>query len=585
MIIHDDNNVISSAKSTVEHAGEVTTFGDLIGFIAECPQVPIDRRPYIISALNRVRRLLSNGAADLSADPKVVLTRLERLSPAMAGMTPQSFANLKSRVRGAFRIALPKLVSARSTVRLSGTWAKVDKQLLLPDRRLLSRFFRFAQARGCEPQEVGSDHLEAFSHYLSEDVVLPRFETVVRSTARAWNRAVEAVPTANLKPLPVPPPKRKPYWVRWDQLPPGLRQEIESYLQRRSSSDPFFGANSKPLAAGTVKQYRFAFIQLVSSLVVTGTPIDELCSLPRLLTPHRLETALKFFYSRAGNRVTHQIETLAFRAYKVAQGIDCVPDQNLMQIAEICERVRRVAPYKRELAAKNRRLLEQVDNSGFVDRLVMLPERLMTDARKMKNSRFAASCTRDAVAIELLLTCSLRVGNLVDLRLGETIRRYGEDHDVRWVIEIPGDRVKNGQPLRFVLPRASVLLLEEYLRVWHSFWCGPATPWLFPNGTGSHISTKGLSYVIAQRTRRHLGVEITCHQFRHLTAELYLREDPNGIGVVSQHLGHRDLNTTRSFYAREQTRLATKRYHEVLIRTRAAVPHHGSTRRQRRADR
>jgi hypothetical protein len=40
---------------------------------------------------------------------------------------------------------------------------------------------------------------------------------------------------------------------------------------------------------------------------------------------------------------------------------------------------------------------------------------------------------------------------------------------------------------------------------------------------------------------------------------------------ISQHLGHRDLNTTRGFYAREQTRIATQRYHDVLTRKRTAA--------------
>ena len=70
----------------------------------------------------------------------------------------------------------------------------------------------------------------------------------------------------------------------------------------------------------------------------------------------------------------------------------------------------------------------------------------------MTAGRLAAACARDAVAVELLLTCSMRVGNLVDLRLGETIRRFGEGATTRWVIEIPGEKVKNRQPLRFVLP-------------------------------------------------------------------------------------------------------------------------------------
>ena len=46
---------------------------------------------------------------------------------------------------------------------------------------------------------------------------------------------------------------------------------------------------------------------------------------------------------------------------------------------------------------------------------------------------------------------------------------------------------------------------------------------------------------LAERARRHVGVAITCHQFRDLAAEIYLREDPTGLGVVSEHLGHRRL--------------------------------------------
>lgn len=39
----------------------------------------------------------------------------------------------------------------------------------------------------------------------------------------------------------------------------------------------------------------------------------------------------------------------------------------------------------------------------------------MQTARQRTNKRYAASCARDAVAVELLLTCSMRIGNLVDL--------------------------------------------------------------------------------------------------------------------------------------------------------------------------
>ena len=155
---------------------------------------------------------------------------------------------------------------------------------------------------------------------------------------------------------------------------------------------------------------------------------------------------------------------------------------------------------------------------------------------------------------------------------GAGLRRFGEGAESHWVIDVPEDKVKNRQPLRFSLPPESGRLIEEYLADWHHRWSGHGVPWLLPDQNGGHVKGKLLSASIAKRSHRYVGVRITAHQFRHQAADLYLREDHNGIGIVSQHLGHRDLNTTRRFYAREQTRIATQRYHEVLTKQRAAVP-------------
>jgi integrase len=61
----------------------------------------------------------------------------------------------------------------------------------------------------------------------------------------------------------------------------------------------------------------------------------------------------------------------------------------------------------------------------------------------------------------------------------------------------------------------------------------------FPARGGGHVALPLLTISIKRRARRHVGVEITCHQFRHLSAEIFLQADPLGLGVVSQHLGHR----------------------------------------------
>jgi hypothetical protein len=89
----------------------------------------------------------------------------------------------------------------------------------------------------------------------------------------------------------------------------------------------------------------------------------------------------------------------------------------------------------------------------------------MAAARQSTRNEPALSSARAAVAIEILLTCSMRVGNLIDLRFGETIRKLGEGPPYRWVIEVPGEKVKNGHPLPHNLRPNP--LIEKYLADWH----------------------------------------------------------------------------------------------------------------------
>ena len=184
-------------------------------------------------------------------------------------------------------------------------------------------------------------------------------------------------------------------------------------------------------------------------------------------------------------------------------------------------------------------------------------------AARRRTARGRRRLARDAVAVELLLTCSMRVGNLVDLRLGETIRRFGEGTEARWAIEIPGAKVKNRQPLRFILPPDPCSCSSTTWPTGTATGAGPARPGCSPT-SGAGMSTASCSRSASPGAPSTMSAPDHRHQFRHLAAELYLREDPNGLGLVSQHLGHRDLNTTRRYYAREQTRVATQRYHEVL---------------------
>ena len=65
--------------------------GGAIRFVELSEAIPAHRKRSYKSALNRTRRLLGNGLADIRAEPKEILAQLDRRSPAMAGMSRPSY--------------------------------------------------------------------------------------------------------------------------------------------------------------------------------------------------------------------------------------------------------------------------------------------------------------------------------------------------------------------------------------------------------------------------------------------------------------------------------------------------------------
>jgi hypothetical protein len=70
------------------------------------------------------------------------------------------------------------------------------------------------------------------------------------------------------------------------------------------------------------------------------------------------------------------------------------------------------------------------------------------------------------------------------------------------VIDLPGEKVKNAQPLRYTLLPESGRLIEEYLAQWQHRWCGHGVPWLFPERGLARATTKiGLANLVHNMRR------------------------------------------------------------------------------------
>lgn len=239
---------------------------------------------------------------------------------------------------------------------------------------------------------------------------------------------------------------------------------------------------------------------------------------------------------------------------------------------------------RRRMARKNRTLLERLEHDPrFADLVHTLPNQLAVEARLRKNRRNASALMRTALAVDLLLTCSMRRENLVRLRIGHSIKRVGQAPAWRWIIELIPEEVKNAQPLRFELAEPTVALLEEYLAEWRPTLTEVPGDWLFPGPDGGAIDPRTMAADIQRQSKRVLGVPISPHQFRHISAESFLLLHPDKLDLISDHLGHRDRNTTRYYYARSKQKQASRVYQQHVLKIREEASRRLSRRgRQRR---
>lgn len=106
-----------------EQKKHVSTLGDLSEALLDF-EISAVERTFLRSALKRVDELIGHGMLDYPANERLVFERLEQVSPAMAGMTEGSYANLKSRTRKAFRLVRDQsgLPNPRSRCALTGEW-------------------------------------------------------------------------------------------------------------------------------------------------------------------------------------------------------------------------------------------------------------------------------------------------------------------------------------------------------------------------------------------------------------------------------------------------------------------------------
>ncbi|MGI9482661.1 MAG: site-specific integrase [Hyphomicrobiales bacterium] len=215
------------------------------------------------------------------------------------------------------------------------------------------------------------------------------------------------------------------------------------------------------------------------------------------------------------------------------------------------------------MTEKNRALLVKLSDEAIVEGLVQLPDKILALLPKKKKWTIRDHVAAQlAVAIDIQLHCALRMQNLISLEFGTHIRmpaRPGE----KVFISLRSEEMKNDHSALFELPSDTIARIRFYRKIVRSV-IGHRGKILFVNKTGTRKSPATLAQQLKERVQKHLGLDVTPHQYRHILGKFILDDKSGQIEEVKNHLRHKSSKTTVSYYAELDT-LQSSRSHNKLI--------------------
>lgn len=358
--------------------------------------------------------------------------------------------------------------------------------------------------------------------------------------------------------------------LAWDAFPSVLSTEVERYLTWLSGAD-LLADDGPPRACKptTIRQRRELIRAAGSNLVEAGFACDDLTSLSVLTDPDNVKKLVLRLLEKNNRKVSAFNRGVATELIYIARHHCRRRDADLDRLKHLR---RKMGPIKAGLTKKNRQLLQQLEDEKTLLSLLGVPARLAKAARTSKVSvARRVQMMQIACAIELLLGAPIRLANLAALELGrhlpESLRR-GDIH-----LTLAEDEVKNGRPMLLPLSESVRAILEEYVRDFRPLIANADEKALFVGPGGKAKSADALRDGVIKAIKRHTGIYMTPHQFRHLAGELILRAVPGQYALVQQVLGHAHLKTTLGFYAANQSRAAGRVLDEIISARRRRGTH------------
>lgn len=552
----------------------------VLSLIAADETIPLKKRHDICSGVRSLCRAIGLPPDSTAASPRVIAERLADLTPAAARMSKGRLQNCRSHMETALAYADVEFQRRRKNKAMGPAF-----QLLLDQMtdkwaaRRLRPLFHFATEHEVGPSGINDDLCARFLA-AQERSTHPKVRARDREIRKTWNTLVASLDDPSLARVSVPSYVDH-YVLPADAFPALLWNDLDAYLIHRQkhvdanlddllSDDELFGDGAssgpvgKPIRPSTANLIRYRVRQFASILVHEGViPATEITGLAALVPPVIVNAGMKFFLRRVPDRRNSQMRGIASDLLMIATLWVRSPDVDLKKLRMIVEKVR---PQHEGLPESAKRSLAPVRDIENARAFLRISDQIVRDAEKSKTlDEVTANRVATALWIKIAQRAPLRISQLLGTDIVRNVVRSHAGKNAAVALCYTAEEGKNGKPLEIPLPRATVALLDLYLKKYRPALVDGPTTALFPALNCEPKLSSVMSSDVQRLMREYVGFAINPHSFRHVAAKLYLLVHPGQHAKVQTILGHKKLETTMRYYCELDAEETFKHFDAVLL--------------------
>ena len=293
----------------------------------------------------------------------------------------------------------------------------------------------------------------------------------------------------------------------------------------------------------------------------SGVNPKTIRSLRDLVSPENVKRILRRRNEMVGGRENIFNHDLAWTLVEIARRWVKIRPAALDEIKRLASKV--PTPVS-GLTSKNKATLRQFDDPANLRRLYEFSGRLWAEVKRDTRPNFRTLVkAQAALAVGILCHMPVRLQNLWALKFDEHLF-LNEGRGAISSLELPAHEVKNRTALAFDIPPHLAKMLIEYRNRLAPKVIGRRPDRLFVKADGTVKNQWAVAWLIRTNLRKRLGLRLSTHQFRHLSAKVILDAEPGNFETARQLLGHASLETTVAAYAGISSRRAA-RHHQRLV--------------------